>query len=84
MQAEPVVTLDALLSKLRTMGLSDRCDALCDIFLDRNLHNTVPLKDAGKLLRDAGIPSTTAVTIRNSLTASAASSPVQVCMKTYQ
>ncbi len=70
-----MVTLDVLLASLRSMGLSDRCDALGDIFLDRDLGNAVPLKDSAKLLRDAGIPSTIAITIRDSLVAG---TPMQV------
>jgi hypothetical protein len=67
MQAEPHVTLEMLLSKLRSLDLCDRCDALGDIFLDRDLGSSVPLKDAAKLLRDAGVPSITAIAIRETL-----------------
>ena len=79
-QAEPVVTLDVLLASLRSMGLSDRCDALGDIFLDQDLGNTVQLKDSARLMRDAGVPSTTAIMIRDTLLSAPAGMPAQVCV----
>ena len=67
MQIKQEVTMKTLVLALQKAGLSDRCDALVDKFIDSDIEKPVLLEAVPKLLRGAGVPSMKALAICDSL-----------------
>ncbi len=65
--ASPMVSLNNILNALGTLGLQQHAEAVAGHLIDNGFEEMVPIGGLVKLLRDAGLPPTRALAVKNLL-----------------